>query len=365
MLKKRKHFLRRNSTFRISLKNRLARRTKGHYFVLDMIRRVFSWLGCTVLFLAGLLLTAWCTGIVYYMIPYGEVLVWLFLADSLFLVLIRKRIRLAMVVFWAVIGGLLGFYTLFPATNDKEWLAPWGRLPQVVWNGPDSVTVENVRDFIYTSPDDYKVRYRAETFRPADVRSLDFAVSHWDGLEMVAHTMLSFGFKDGRYLAISAETRLPKGVEQGSLPGLFKQFNLMYIPATEQDLFALRTNYRKEDLYLYRLNLKPEQVRVILLEFLKLLQEQNSSPEFYNTLTNNCTTSLLPPFRSTLNRSRFDSSPLLNGMSDRFAFDAGSLRHAPGETFEEFKRRSLVPHGNAADNLEDYSHEIRRETGID
>ena len=330
-----------------------------------MIRRACSLLGKSVLFLTGLLLAVWCAGIVYYMIPGGGGLVWLFAADSVVLFFLRKKFRWAMPVFWCFLGGLLGFYALYPASNDGEWQDPWGRLPRVVWDGPDTATVENVRDFSYISPNEYKVCYRTETFRLNDVRTLDFAVSHWDGLEMVAHTMLSFGFSDGRYLAISAETRLPKGVEQGSIPGLFKQFNLMYIPATERDLFALRTNFRKEDLYLYRLNLKPEQIRGVLGEFLKLLQDQNESPEFYNTLTNNCTTALLPPFRQTLKRNRYESSPILNGLSDRHAFDAGSLLHDPGETFEELKKRSRVPQGCEADDLSDYSNEIRRETGIE
>lgn len=69
--------------------------------------------------------------------------------------------------------------------------------------------------------------------------TLDFAVSHWDGMEFVAHTMLSFGFEDGRHLALSVETRLPEGVEQGTIPGLYKQFNVIYILADEEDLFGL------------------------------------------------------------------------------------------------------------------------------
>ncbi len=304
-------------------------------------------------------------GIVYYMIPGGFVLAWLFALDCVVLFFLRRKWHWAMPVFWSILGGLLGYYVLLPASNEGVWQAPWGKLPRVVWDGADTVKVENVRDFEYRTTDDYTVRYITETFHPNEVRTLDFAVSHWDGMEMVAHTMLSFGFSDGRYLAISAETRVPEGVEQGSIPGLFKRFNLMYIPATERDLFALRTNFRKEDLYLYRLNLKPEQIKAVLLEFLKLLQEQNESPEFYNTLTNNCTTSLLPPFRNTLMRSRYEPSPLLNGLCDRHAFDANSLQHVPGESFEELKARSKVPHGREQDDLSDYSNEIRRETGIE
>ncbi len=331
---------------------------------LDMLKALLLGLLRCVVALLGLGLAVWCAGVVYYMIPGGNMLVWLFLGDLLILVCLWKKWRFAKRVFWGTLAVLLAFYWAFPATNNKQWQTPWAKLPVVTWTNPDVARVENIRDFVYRSTDDYVVRYKTETYDVNQVRTLDFAVCHWDGMELVAHTMLSFGFNDGRYLAISAETRLPEGVKQGSIPGLFKQFNLMYIPATERDIFALRTNYRKEDLYLYRLNLSPQQLKPILVEFLKLLQEQNVSPRFYNTVTNNCTTSLLPPFRNTLKRSRLDHSPLMNGLCDRQAFEAGSLMHQPGETFEELKARSFVPYGRTNDDLSDYSSEIRKETGI-
>ena len=47
----------------------------------------------------------------------------------------------------------------------------------------------------------------------------------------------------------------------GTVPGLYKQFNVIYILADEEDLFALRTNYRKEDMYLYRINIGRESLK--------------------------------------------------------------------------------------------------------
>jgi hypothetical protein len=41
-------------------------------------------------------------------------------------------------------------------------------------------------------------------------------------------------------------------------PSFFKQFELTYVVADERDVVRLRTNYRKEDVYLYRLQLEPE-----------------------------------------------------------------------------------------------------------
>ena len=85
-------------------------------------------------------------------------------------------------------------------------------------------------------------------------------------MEFVAHTMLSFGFEDGKHLAPSVETRLPEGWSR-NCPWPYKQFNVIYILADEEDLFALRTNYRKEDMYLYRINIGRESLKKAFLGF--------------------------------------------------------------------------------------------------
>ena len=102
----------------------------------------------------------------------------------------------------------------------------------------NEIVVKDVRSFIYRTERDFDARYVTRRFDLDKLATLDFAVSHWDGMEFVAHTMLSFGFEDGKHLALSVETRLPEGVEQGSVPGLYKQFNVIYILADEEDLFA-------------------------------------------------------------------------------------------------------------------------------
>lgn len=167
---------------------------------------------------------------------------------------------------WGVPALLLAYYLFIPATNDKEWQPSWSRLPSVEING-NEIVVKDVRSFIYRTERDFDARYVTRRFDLDKLATLDFAVSHWDGMEFVAHTMLSFGFEDGKHMALSVETRLPEGVEQGSVPGLYKQFNVIYILADEEDLFALRTNYRKEDMYLYRINIGRENLKKAFLGF--------------------------------------------------------------------------------------------------
>ena len=221
----------------------------------------------------------------------------------------------------------------------------------------NEIVVKDVRSFIYRTERDFDARYVTRRFDLDKLATLDFAVSHWDGMEFVAHTMLSFGFEDGKHLALSVETRLPEGVEQGSVPGLYKQFNVIYILADEEDLFALRTNYRKEDMYLYRINIDRENLKKAFLGFAEKINSLHERPRYYHTVTANCTTELVDTFKNYLGVRRWQWTPVFNGMCDQNAYDRGELLHLPGESFRELKKRSFLGHGG---NGEDWPALRRR-----
>lgn len=278
----------------------------------------------------------WAAGVVFYNVWGGCVLVWLYVAGMACAFAFRKRYPAAWWSSWGILLLLLVYYLCIPATNDKEWQPSWSRLPSVEING-NEVVVTNVRNFIYRTEQDFDARYVTRRFDLDKLSTLDFAVSHWDGMEFVAHTMLSFGFEDGKHLALSAETRLPEGVEQGTIRGLYKQFNIIYILADEEDLFALRTTYRKEDMYLYRINIGRDDLKKAFLGFVEKINGFHSRPRYYNTVTANCTTELVDTFKDYLGVRRWQWTPLFNGMCDQDAYDRGELLHLPGESFQELK----------------------------
>ena len=190
-------------------------------------------------------------------------------------------------------------------------------------------------------------------------RTVVVAVSHWDGMEKIAHTMLSFGFADGRYLALSMETRLPEGKEQGFLPGFYKQYEIIMVLATEEDLFKLRTDYRGEELYLYRTNATPEQARQMFRLLLEGADRLYREPAYYNSITQNCTTSLAPLLRLINPSFEGDIRLLLNGESDQLLYELGYLKHRDGESFPELKKRRYVNQYLGAP-VSDYSAAIRQ-----
>ena len=91
-------------------------------------------------------------------------------------------------------------------------------------------------------------------------------MSYWAGPEM-AHTIMSFGFEGGDYIAWSIEVRRLKGGEYSPIADLFKTDPLVIVAADERDVIRVRTNVRHEDVELYRLKASPEKARSLLLEY--------------------------------------------------------------------------------------------------
>jgi hypothetical protein len=65
-------------------------------------------------------------------------------------------------------------------------------------------------------------------------------------------------------------------------------------------LIVLRTDYRnpQEDVYLYRTRITPENAQRLFMEYVYKINELKQRPEFYNTLTTNCTTNVVRHIRA-------------------------------------------------------------------
>ena len=62
----------------------------------------------------------------------------------------------------------------------------------------------------------------------------------------------------------------------------------------ESDIVRARTNYRDEEVYLYRIETSPENARRLFLIYLEWINEQLADrAEFYNLLSNNCTVNIV------------------------------------------------------------------------
>ncbi|MBK8283515.1 MAG: DUF4105 domain-containing protein [Ahniella sp.] len=153
--------------------------------------------------------------------------------------------------------------------------------------------VRNVRNAHYRSATDFDVVWESRSYSLNEVESLWFIVEPFADWRGPAHTFLSFGFRDGRYLAISVEIRKEQGETFSPLKGLLRQYELAYVFGDERDLIGLRVLHRRDDVFLYRMRATPEQTKAILTSMVNRSAGIASNPEFYNTLTNTCTSNIV------------------------------------------------------------------------
>ncbi|MDX1565817.1 MAG: DUF4105 domain-containing protein, partial [Phycisphaeraceae bacterium] len=177
---------------------------------------------------------------------------------------------------------------------DRDWTADNRRVVQVRFsdNGRH-VEIQNVRNFRFATPEKFTEDWQTRRYDLATVRSVDFVLEPLPSVHGMAHTLLSFGFADGRHLAVSVEIRKEVGEEFHPVTGLFRRYELIYVVADERDQLGLRLNARGHDLKLYPIDADPKTVRKVLTAMLKRAEKLGRVPEFYHTLRSTCTTNLV------------------------------------------------------------------------
>ncbi len=237
----------------------------------------------------------------------------------------RRRIILtALGVLAAVaVSASVGLGSMEPS-NDRDWTPDNARLPWAEFRG-DSVVVHNVRNASYRSTESFDVAWEDRAYDLRRLNSVWFGVEPFDpGFEGPAHTFVSFGFDDGRFLAASVELRKEKGESFSPVKGILNRFEIMYVLADERDVVKLRSNYRHDDVYLYPVRTTRERMRTALEDVLRRANALREEPEFYNTVFNNCTTNLADHVnRIVPGRVPHGYQMLLPGYSDRLAYDLG------------------------------------------
>jgi hypothetical protein len=253
-------------------------------------------------------------------------------------------------------GAVLCSYLSIKPRNDRDWLPDVARVAHVTIDG-DQITVHNVRNFDYRSETDFTPRWEDRTYSMDDLRTVDLLLNYW-GSKDIAHGMVSFGFTGGRYLCVSIETRKQVGEEYSAVQGFFRQYELIYIFGDERDLIRLRTEFRNEEVYLYKTNLTPQQARAVLMSYADRADSLESHPEFYNALTSNCVTNVVDMGRVINPNARISWEILLSGYAARVAYRNGRLDTSmPYEELEAKSHINIAAHN--ADNDLEFSTLIR------
>ncbi len=183
---------------------------------------------------------------------------------------------------------LLGWWHTIQPQQNKPWAPDVARQLQVEQAG-NLVTLHHVRNFDWRSTTDFTPRWETRQYDLNKLSSLDVITSYWMGPK-IAHVLLSFGFSDGQYVTFSIETRREQHEAFSTFGGFFRKFELSLIAADERDIIYTRTNIRREQVYLYRMQVSKATIRSLFNSYLQEARELEQQPRFYNTLTSNCTT---------------------------------------------------------------------------
>ncbi len=263
----------------------------------------------------------------------GAVAAWLVLAALVLLMLWRQASAATLwVAAYAAIFLLITLWwvTLQPS-SQRQWRDEVAFMASGDVQG-SQVTLHNVRNFDWRSDNDYTPHWETRRYDLDHLSSVDMLLSYWTG-PAIAHTLVSFGFDDGRHVVFSVEIRKEQGEAFSELGGLFKRFELSIIAADERDIVAVRTNVRGEDVYLYRIALSPEARRALFLAFVTEAGRLAVKPRFYQTVTTNCTTLVWRMMAPIVPDLPLDYRLLLSGYLPEYVRDVGGLdtRHTLAE----------------------------------
>jgi hypothetical protein len=225
-------------------------------------------------------------------------------------------------------------------SNDRDWV-PEHRLLAYADFEKDKVHVHNVRNCEFFSYRDCLVDHYDKTYDLSQLETVDFVMVPFNETPALAHTMLSFGFANGDYVGVSVEVRLEQGESYHPAIGLLSQFELIYVVADERDLVRVRTEYRNVDVLIYRTKATPEQARRLFVDVMKRVNQLHATPEFYDTLSNNCTTNIVRHINKLAPESiPSDYRVLLPGFADNLAYELGLIDNSL--PFDEVKRFARV-----------------------
>ena len=270
-------------------------------------------------------------------------------AGSVFLVAVFLALAFALAIYIRPFARSVGFLFLLAATvslwwltlepsNDRDWQANNSRLSTATIEG-SQLRIKNVRRFIYGPDGAVTERWSDETYDLDELTGFDMFFSYW-GPTAYGHTIASWGFTDGRHLAISIGTRKESGEEFSAIGGLFRQYELYYVVSEESDVIGVRAAPRGEQLELYRLYTPNNGDRLMLLDYMADLNDLAANPRWYNALAVNCTTTIWRHARAIGSSFPLDWRIVANGYVLELAHELGTVNNSM--SVEELKRRSDI-----------------------
>lgn len=317
-----------------------------------MARKLLRGIGIVAACVVLLILTGWAALMLHYSnLPWpwlrnAAAAAFVCFAIVIFIAIImaRRPRWQPVVLFLAAWLMLVVWFRLIPPSQSRDWQRDVANPPRATIVG-DTVTIENIRNFVYRSETDFDERWETRTFDLSKLDGHDLMFVYW-GSPAIAHTMISFRFRDDAaeggfsFLPISIEVRKERSESYSTIAGFFRQFELYYVIADERDVVGLRTNHRGEDVYIMRTRSTPERSRQILLDYFHGANELSRQAKWYNALTDNCTNGIVYHVQAIGDTVPITYELVFSGYADRYVYRAGGFDQSL--PFDELKARSRI-----------------------
>ncbi|MDP2247744.1 MAG: DUF4105 domain-containing protein [Nitrosomonadales bacterium] len=320
-------------------------------------------LAFTLLILGFLLATIWAAFALWYQLPAGTIIksvmiaVWLAFSGLTAWAAWRYRSMRGGIVYMLGLALLITWWQTLTPSNVRDWADDVAETTTVKMQG-SIATISHVRNFDWRSKTDYTAQWESRQYDLDQLRTVDMLLSYWTG-PAIAHTLVSFGFDDGRFLVFSVEIRKERHEEFSGIGGFFKMYETSIIAAEERDIVRLRTNIRREDVYLYRIDLAQDDMRKLFLAYAEEANLLAEEPRFYHSMVANCTTIVYHMVRQIIPGLPMDYRLLLSGYLPEYLYSIGGLDTTqPLETLHKMGR--IAERALAADSDPDFSQAIRR-----
>ncbi len=290
------------------------------------------WSGRIALALPLAAITAWGALALHFQGPAAPswrivlIALWLGLLVLAIISILRGRMAPVFAPAALALAGMALWWQGITPSNARDWQPETAQLltGAIDASDPSRVALRNVRNFDWRTLEDFDAVWEDRSYDLDTLTGVDMILSFWSR-PIFGHTLVSFGFEDGRHLVFSVEVRKQAGETYSALAGLFRRYEIAIVAAEERDVVRLRTSVRGEDVSLYRVALGPISRKRLFLDYVAAANDLAETPQFYNTLLANCTTRVFRLIRQNLPDLPLDAALLLNGQLPEYLYELGAL----------------------------------------
>ena len=266
-----------------------------------------------------------------------------------------------------LILSIIGIYSVWrrirhlTPSNDLSWVNENKYIAYAEIDN-DEVILKNVRDFNWRTTKDFDEKWIEKKFKISDCTKIWLVLEYfYPTRRPIAHTLLSFEFKDGTRISCSIEVRREPGEKFSPIKGLLREFGIMYVWATEKDAIGVRSRCRKSETHLFEAIILGEGNQCRMLEsYLRRTNQLYENPEFYNSLFNNCTTNIASHVNDVYpGRVPRAIGVILPGLSPKLLKRNNLVKLRGGSIKEEMRINQIETRARAWDQESDFGEIIR------